>query len=353
VRIAIAIAVLLLISGCPRAPRDDAGSTAALPPKPVVTKKLAVVFSATESDPWASEIINVLGAHLGIDPWSAPSVENHLDVYGPYEGAMEEQPLTVSICLSGLTAVSDLAGQQALAGEVLQWLAWNEADVVWLDGDPLQLQVGRQLDVEQPIIFSGVVLDKTLFYDSEHRATGVYRRHNLVSVLGEIWAKQTDARNYALLIDDSPESAVRAHQFAVLAMTFPDEYKFYEQPPCHSWTELKATLRSLPAEVDALVFCGVGEEGCSADFLDKPYPADLLTGVDLPAVVLGPSRIDMSGVSSMRINPPAHALEALEMVGKVLGGADPRSIPVTTPDAMGLFVAEQDTPDEQDTQSAG
>jgi len=35
------------------------------------------------------------------------------------------------------------------------------------------------------------------------------------------------------------------------------------------------------------------------------------------------------------------------MVGKVLGGADPRSIPVSTPDAMGLFVAEQDSPPEE------
>jgi len=286
---------------------------------PAATKNLAIVFSATESDPWASEIINVLGGQLGIDPWSEPSTEEHLDVYGPYEGTLEEEPLTVSICLGGFTGVSDLAGQQALAGEVLQWLAWNEADVVWLDGDPLQLQVGRQLDIEQPVIFTGVVLDKTLFYGSEHRATGVYRRHNLVSVLGEIWAQQTDARNYALIIDDSPESAVRAHQFALLAMTFPEEYKFFEQPPSHSWAELKETLRSLPADVDSLIFCGIGEEGCSADFLENSYPADLLAGVDLPAVVLGPSRIDMSGVYSLQINPPAHALRALEMVGKGAG----------------------------------
>lgn len=346
-RITITIAVLLLLCGCPRAPQDDAASTEAPAPEPAATKQLAVIFSATESDPWAFEIINILGGQLGIDPWSEPSTEEHLDVYGPYEGTLDELPLTVSICLTGLTAVSDWEGQQALAGEVVQWLAWNEADVVWLDGDPLQLQVGRQLDAGQPIIFSGVVLDKTLFYDPEHQVTGVYRRHNLTTILGHIWGLQPDATSYALLIDDSPESAVRAHQFAMLALAFPDEYKFYEQPPSHSWAELKATLRSLPAEVDSLIFCGVGEEGCSADFLEEPYPTDLLAGIDLPAVVLGPSRIDMSGVFSLRINPPSHAMEALALVGKVLGGADPRSIPVSTTDAMGLFVAEQEASPEE------
>jgi hypothetical protein len=352
--------LLLLLVSCPRGPGqqqaaagglDDVGASgkavASGPPQVV-----AVAFSATESDPWTSEMIDALGASLGIDPWRRSDSQGSLDVYGPYETELKDLKLSLVICVSGFTGVVDLEGQEALGAQVEEWLEAQEPDAVWLDGDPLQFQVGRFLPEDWRIVFSGVVLDRTLYYSGEQLTTGVYRRYSLPRILSEIWRADSEAKRYALLSDDSPISQGRVLRFTLLEAALPEGHEFVAPTAATSWDKLKQQIAQLGDSVDAAVICGAGEEGAAPDFVDKPCPDDLLAEARYPVVVLSPSKADHSGAISLKIKPAAAVAAVLGQLERVLSGTDPRAIPVVTPDDMAVFLAVSEEATASDSAAA-
>ena len=351
-RALIVVLIAALLAACPRSqPPGTGGEQPGAASAPAVGEqaaagpdsRLAVVLSATESDPWTSEIVATLGAELGFDPWSQASSPKLLDVFGPFQVVLDARPIELSICLTGLSAVSDVPGQEALGAAALEWLEQLEPDLVWLDGDPAQFQVGRHLPEDWRVVFSGVVIDRGLYYGGERLTTGVYRRYSLPRVLREIWTSAPEAETYVLLSDDSPISLGRAQRFAQLEAVLPEGHAFVGTSEITGWDELRSAIGELAGGCDALIVCGVGEDGCSEDFLAGDCPADLLAGVGKPVVALGPSRIDYSGALSLRIKPSVHAQAALKQIGRILSGVDPRSIPVETPDDMAVFRSETAT----------
>ena len=356
-RISLAILALLLLCGCPRAAEQAAeGETATTTPPsitpadtgaavPDVDYHVALVFSETESDPWVNEMLNTLGADLGADLWEQPVAGQYFDLYGPYTVDRDYGRLTLDICLVGFTGVGDIAGQEVLGTAVLTWLDGLKPDLAWLDGDPVQFQVGSKLAAEVPVVFTGVVLERRLYYDYERPLTGVYERYSLPAVMGEIWSQAPEATHYALLVDDSATSAGRAQRFITYHSALPEGHEFVVPPAASSWQMLKDQVEEYRDEVDAFIFCGVGESGCSADFLENPCPVDLVVGLGKPAIVLGPSRMDHSGAISLRLKPSVHCRTALRLVDQVLQGADPLMIPSITPDNLGVFISEVDVKD--------
>lgn len=348
-RTIIVVLMAGLLTACPRSEPQRTGGdgqeAASAPPAaeqaPAAAEaRLALVCSATESDPWTSEMMATLGAELGFDPWGQATSMDLLDVYGPYQVVLDARPIELSICLTGLSAVSDVAGQEALGAAALAWLEEQQPDLVWLDGDPAQFQVGRHLAEDWRVVFTGVVIDRGLYYGGDRLTTGVYRRYSLPRVLHEIWAAAREATSYALLSDDSPISLGRARRFAELEAVLPEGHAFVGSSEITGWDELRAAIEELQGRCDALIVCGVGEQGCSEDFLRRDCPADLLAGVELPVVALGPSRVDYSGAISLRLKPSVHAKAALKQIVRILGGVDPRSIPVETPEDMAVFSSE-------------
>ncbi|MBN2082247.1 hypothetical protein JW859_08570 [bacterium] len=341
----IAIIGVLLLTGCPQSGKStDTAAKANAAATDAGFHTLTAVFSATESDPWTSELITALGVDLGFDPWAKPGTEGTLDIYGPYDVEIDGRAIELTICLAGFTGVVDILGQEALGDKVREWLDGQAADVVWLDGDPLQFQVGRKLAKDQPLVFTGVVIDRSLYYGGEQMTTGVYRRYSLPRILGEIWRADQDATRYALLSDDAPSSKSRVHQLAILEPALPEGQGLTVPEAATSWAELKQQLADLAGHVDAAVICGAGEDGASADFLDNPCPPDLLSEAKFPVVVLSPSKADHAGAISLQIKPSAHAKAVLELLGKVLGGQDPRTLPILTPDDMAVFLAVGEEP---------
>ena len=134
----------------------------------------------------------------------------------------------------------------------------------------------------------------------------------------------------------------RAQRFLSYATALPEGHEFIVPPVASNWAELRERIWEMREEADGLIFCGVGEEGCSADFLTAPCPPDLLSDTTQPAVVLGPSRMDHAGAVSFRLKPSLHARIAFDLVNKVLSGIDPRTIPSITPDDLAVFRAEGD-----------
>ena len=360
--------LLLLSTGCPSnraGAGDDDPPTAnsALPADTVdtasanpdgIAKHAVIICSATESDPWTRELLALAGDALGFDPWELPGTSGHLDTYGPYETEWNGNALQVTIALAGLTTVAELLPQQALGAEAREWLAGQEADVLWLDGDPAQLQIGAQLPDGPPILFTGVVNDANLYYATGAQVCGVYQRFSMSGVLGKLWQldperfqDQSLPRRYALLTDDSPVSQSRAARFAKLEMALPDDQEWIATPAAHSWDELSSVVVELQAQADALIFCGVGEEGCSSEFLNEPPPADLLEGNELAAVVLGPSRMDQCGAAVLSIRTSATVDEALQRLGKLLAGREAASLGMVVPQDMALYMTESSMPGQQ------
>jgi hypothetical protein len=357
-RILLGALLLLLLVGCPRGPAQQQAAAGGLDGvdargKPVASgppQVVAVAFSATESDPWTSEMIDALGASLGVDPWQRSDSRGSLDVYGPYDTELKDIKLSLVICVSGFTGVVDLEGQEALGAQVEEWLKEQQPDAVWLDGDPLQFQVGRFLPEDWRILFSGIVLDRTLYYSGEQLTTGAYRRYSLPRILGEIWRADSEATRYALLSDDSPTSQGRVLRFTLLEAALPAGHEFVAPAAATSWDELKQQIAQLGDSVDAAVICGAGEDGAAPDFLDNPCPDDLLAEARFPVVVLSPSKADHSGAISLKIKPAAAVAAVLGQLERVLTGTDPRAIPVVTPDDMAVFLAvgEEATAAESD-----
>jgi hypothetical protein len=340
-----------MLAGCPsnRAGADEtagatssgSGNATALSPK-----QLVIICSATESDPWARELLALAGDEMGFDPWAKPTTAGHLDVYGPYETKWQDVDLKVTIAMAGFTTVAELLPQQAIGEEARAWLASVGADVLWLDGDPAQLHVGAQMPDGPPVLFTGVVNDANLYYDGGAQACGVYRRHSLAGVLGQVWRLDperfkdpTQPRRYALITDDSPISISRASRYAKLEVALPEGQTWLATPAAKNWAELQRTVNDLQSKADALIFCGVGEDNCDASFLSEMPPVELLAGNRLPAVVLGPSRIDQCGAAVLSIKPSAAITEALARLGKLLAGREAASLGVVEPQDMALYQA--------------
>jgi hypothetical protein len=344
---AILIAVLLL-SACPhsRSAADEAAATAPQPGGTPSTrgrvKKLAVVFSATQSDNWTNEIANALGAQLGFDPWSVPGQSGHLDTYGPYQGKLNEQAVEVSIALAGLNSVADLLSQQALGEEARQWVEACAPDIAWLDGDQANFVVGRPLNKSIPIIFTGTVAEQDVYYEFGRNVTGVYKRYSLPGVMGEIWTLSQDAKRIALLSDNSSLSRSQLIKFKEqLDIVLPREYPALECDPVHDWTALKRQLVEQAKQQDALVVCGVGGDLGSEAFSQKPCPPDLLAGIEVPVIVLGPSPLDHCGALVLSLVPAQHVKYALDSVTMIFRGRAGHAILSVTPPEMDVFRSEQ------------
>lgn len=302
--------------------------------------KLALVFSATESDPWVNELLGIIAGEAGFEPFTQPASEEHFDTYGPYHCKLGEVELEVSVLMTGLTAVPDLTGQQSLGQQAIEWLARQEYDLVWLDGDPAQFQIGRQMEADTPILFSGVVLARELYYDEQRKVTGVYRRHSISKVLQDVWAEAPEAKRLALVSDDSPVSVSRVQDLRLLEQALPAGISWHYTPPVKSWDELRAVLQECNTASDAVIVCGMGEWGCAEGLAEEPCPADVLGGTAKPVVVLGPSRMDHAGVTSYRIKPAVHARLALKLAMQLLAGTDAISLPAVTPEEMAVFRSE-------------
>ena len=340
----IAWLIAVLVTACPGGSSHRSGAT-----QPARTSKqpnayiatLAIAMAATESDPWTSEIIATIGDELQIDPWAKATSNGHLDVYGPYEVVLDDSPAKLSIALSGIAGISDPEGQIALGHEVRDWLDEQQPHLVWLDGDQLQLRVGQELSDEQNILFTGVTIDREAFYNTQKRATGVYRRHSLPRVLGEIWSIKPEAKLFALLCDDSPLSISRVLKFKEYEAALPEDQGMRVMSPVTTWHELEDQLREIEEQVDAAIICGVGDEHGSLELREQDCPDDLLADIEIPVVVLGSSRADYCGALVLGINPAAHAKAALELARKIFKSSDPRALPTVTPDEMTAFRSER------------
>lgn len=370
--IAVAAACLLAL-GCPKPQAQqstdpgnaqvETGGTESSGGQPGSSdaQRLAIVFSATETDGWSREVLNLIGGELGFDPWASPGESGRLDAYGPHNVCWKEYPVEISIAFCGLTTASELLGQQAIAEEVHAWIEGQGPDILWLDGDPAQLHIGKQLASELPVLFTGVVNDSVIYYEAGQHYTGVYQRHSLPAVMGVVWRTDPDYFNsdesvhlYALITDDSLISLSRAGRFALLEQAMGESHRWRATDAASGWEALRARVLEVQDKADALVFCGVGEPGCSAEFIEEPMPRGLLAGNSLPAVVLGPSRMDQSGATVLSIKPSAAVAEAMDRLEKLLAGKPAAAMGVAVPEEMNIYISEvgldgggtQDTADE-------
>jgi len=301
-------------------------------------QRVAMVFSASENDPWTAEILATVSAKLGFDPWSKSGSSGPLDAYGPYTAESDGRKVQVNIALCSLTGVGDLEQQRAIGQEVMRWLAQWSPDFAWLDGDQVQFLLGRSLGDVCPLIITGGVGSREAFFNSEQAVTGAYRRHSLPGALGQIWQRRHDAKRFALISDDSPVSLSRVHEFERYRNALPKGCSLDTIPPVRSWTELQRALSTLQA--DGAVVCGMGGPDCTPALRAQPCPRDLLTGAKVPIVVLGPSAMDGSGTIVVTLKPSAHAQAGLRCLEKLLSGVSAASIAIVSPDDMGVFIAE-------------
>lgn len=347
-RLTAMIISVLLLSACPHsrgAAEDSTGTSqqsAGTSAGKGSVKKLAVVFSATQSDNWTNEIANALGAQLGFDPWSLPGQSGHLDTYGPYLGKLNEQAVEVSLALAGLNSVADLLSQQALGEEARQWVEALNPDIAWLDGDQANFVVGRPLSTKIPILFTGTVAEQDVYYEFGRDVTGVYKRYSLPGVMGEIWKLSPEAKRIALLSDNSSLSRSQLIKFKEqLDIVLPKEYPALECDPVQDWPGLKAQLAEQGRQQDALVVCGVGGDLGSEAFQLTACPDDLLQGIEVPVIVLGPSPLDHCGALVLRLVPAQHVKYALDSTAMIFKGRKAHGILSVTPPEMDLFRSEQ------------
>lgn len=339
----------MLVCGCPAKDSSQTGNSSGSGTGSTGTaaglqdQVIAMVFSSTEGDDWARGLLATVGDELGFDPWSTPAASGHIDLFGPYVVTQDERKLTIYICFSGLANILGMAGQQAVAVEVLDWLEGIKPSVIWIDGDQAQLQVGQKVIEEHPVLFTGIVLDCGLYYDLGERYTGLYKRHSMSAVFGEVWKLDPDAGQFALVTDDSHTSAVRVKRFVDIQSLLPEGYSFHVPKTVHNWDELADVLDGLEESIDAVIVTGMGLEGSSDKLTAEPCPAEVLSGVGIPVVTLGPTRMDGSGVTSVSIDAAVHARMGLLQAMDIADGTDPRDFVPITPEEMALFRSETGT----------
>lgn len=312
---------------------------------------MVLLFSATESDNWSRELLATLAGDLGFDPWESASELGPLDLFGPYQGEKDGQPLEVHIAFTGLASTGGIEPQQAIGQAAMDWVGELDVQLAWLDGDQAQLQIGQTLVKELPIMFTGVVLNSSLFYEVSQKYTGFYKRHSMSAVFGEVWKIDPEAKKYALFTDSSSESTMRVKRFVDIQFALPTGQSFFVSRQIESWDGLASELSALDDSIDAIIVCGMGQDGSAEALRNKPCPPDILEGVGLPVVTLGPTRLDSAGVMSVRIDPAIHARLALAQALDILGGTDPRVFMPTTPETMARFRSEIET--EPDSESEG
>lgn len=344
--VVLLVAALVCSSGCMTAKdavRENASSSAASgEPEPVdgsASERLLVLFAATESDVWSQGIFHSIGNLLDIAPEELPGVDGHLDTYGPYSAELDDKPLEVRFAFCGFSGVVGLEAQGALAQQAASWVAAWEPDVVWLDGDLLQFQLGSLLPVELPVVFTGVMLDRDIYYGPDKPNTGVYRRYDLSRVLKEIWLRAPEASTYGLIADDSPAGGYQLNQFALREAVLPTGHRFAEIAPFTEWRQLRSRLEEHRAECDAFIVCGAAQPGSSLEGSAENCDADLLAGLEQPVIVLGSSPLDKTGAVVISLRPGDHAAAALKQVRHILGGINPRALLVETPADAEVFVS--------------
>jgi hypothetical protein len=273
----------------------------------------------------------------GIDPLSKGDTEDGLDAFGPYSVKLGGVPVELHIALCDFSSTADIAAQQKLGELARQWVEGLKPDVVWLDGDPTQLQVGSGLNGALPIVYSGSEVESDVYYDESRAVCGVVRKPSLSRAMGELWKLAPKATHVALVCDDSALGLSRITEIRALEPALPKGTTFVTQPPVKTWAELHKLLAGLGSGIDGVIVTAMGAHGSRLADSGKPCPADLLKGVKPPVVTLGPTLMDDSGALSLRIKPDAHASAVLEMLGKVLSGTKPAEIPSDIPEDMELY----------------
>ena len=337
----ILLAVLLSLTACQQKPGARGGPAKQPGTVQVLlgsgeASRLALVFSASESDPWTSEIVATAGAALGIEPWKKAASREHLDIYGPYDAQYGRRKLRVSIVLLGLSGVADLPAQQAVGAQALEWLRRENPATVWLDGDQAQFLLGRSIGAERGIVITGGKAARETYFDDRQRVTGAYRRPSLARVIRQVLEKAPGAKRLALISDDSMPGQAQVAEFMTYERAAAGQMRLVAFDPVTSWQELRGALARLGKDADAAVLCGIGSEGAPAALLDTPCPSGMLEGVKAPVVVLGPSRAGNLGAVVLSIKPSAHAKAGLSGLEAIL---ERRELPpVSTPDDMAAFL---------------
>ena len=334
-------------SGQPALPTTSTPSTGSTPAAggatadSGATKRVAVVFGATENDPWTGAMLAEIANACGVDPLSKGTTESGLDAFGPYDVKLKGHPVELHVALCDFSGTADIQAQQKLGELARKWVTDLKPDVVWLDSDPVQLNVGSQLDPALPIVYSGVEVESDVYYDAARAACGVARKPSLTRAMGELWKVAPNATHVALVCDDSALGLSRVTEIRALEPALPKGTTFVTQPPVKTWAELHKLLAGLDKGIDGVIVTAMGAHGSRILESGKPCPADLLKGVKPPVLTLGPTSMDNSGALSLRIKPDAHAQAVITMLGKVLDGTKPSAIPTEIPDDMELFKNER------------
>ena len=170
------------------------------------------------------------------------------------------------------------------------------------------------------------------------------------AVFGEVWQLDPQAKKYALFTDSSTESAMRLKRFVDIQYAMPEGQSFFVSEQIASWDGLRSALTALPDDVDAIIVCGMGQDGSADALKNEACPPDILEGLGLPVITLGPTRLDSAGVLSVRIDPAIHARLALAQTLDILGGTDPRVFMPSTPETMARFRSEIESEPDSETE---
>ncbi|MEZ5338322.1 MAG: hypothetical protein R3F46_08650 [bacterium] len=346
---------LLMLAGCNKpdsANEGDAGQQTAseaseaetepeIPPVPLERRRVLAAFSGSETDPWTADMLGALGSALHFDAWSSADADEYFDYYGTYDVTHGNQPLDLRIVLTGMDSINGVERQQAAAAHLLEQAQEFEADLVWLDGDPLQFHAGRLLlDNGFQIVFSGLTYDSSLYYEAEDNAAGFYRRHSVSGTMGRIWRDDDKALFHCIITDDSPEGRRRLREFTDAEDLMGEGSTLHVLPVFTSWVELSEAIEELPPDADDLIICAAGEAGASEDLATDPA-SDLLSFSPVPVYVLGPSPLDMLGCTSLLIRPAAQVSEILTVFEANLSREIPMSnIPTIVPEDMQVQLSE-------------
>jgi len=334
------ILLLLLLCGCPGKPGASSATAHGTPASAAESQTtVALLLSGSAESQWDSELLASLGAELKFDPYAKRTAQGHLDLLGPYDVKINDTPVSLAICLSGLTALAGIQNQQDLAVEAQQWLSKQNARLVWLDGDRAQFFIGRDLAGHVPILFTGVVADRQVYYSGG--ATGVYQRPALTALLKLVWDRAPKAHRFALVSDAAPASRDRQQKFhELLRIALGTQGKVIASEPVADWKALHQKLLDMQTQVDAVIVAGLGEEEGGEAF-KPPCPRDLLAGISIPVIAVGNSPAAGCFPVNVRLRTSAHVKTAIAMAAQILTGGDPGGIPTVTPDDMQVTVNEK------------
>jgi hypothetical protein len=337
----ILLAAVFLAAGCHKKPAQDPSARLPEPKSPTTLVsqgnpgRLTLVCSYSENDPWSNEIAAAAGGLLGFDAFSKRGQSGHLDVFGPYDGSLGKTKLQVQILMCGLGGSGQIEQQRAITQEAFLWLQRENPGYVWLDGDPVQFNLGRRMGMKRCVLISGGMQQRDTYFDTAQSVTGCYRRPSFERILRQITEANPKAKVIRLINDSSIQSMGQVADLRALEPALPKGMSFMNGTPVEDWAAVRSALKQPGA--DACLLCSLGGDRGPSAILDQPCPADLLKGVKPAVVVLGPSRADNCGAIVLSIKPSAHAKDALDCLGKAI--ADPANLPpISTPADMAAFM---------------